>query len=51
MNLPQGSAIAFGTGIGFVVGLLLDEIAWGLIVGAAVGVLIEAWSLSQRHSS
>ena len=51
MKLTQGSAIAIFTGIGFIVGLLLDEIAWGLIVGAAVGVLIEAYSLSQRDKS
>lgn len=51
MKLTQGSAIAIFTGLGFIAGLVLDEIAWGLIAGAAIGVLIEAWSLSQRDKS
>ena len=50
MNLTQGAALAIFAGIGFIAGLLLDEVAWGLIVGAGVGVLIEAFSLSRRNT-
>lgn len=49
MNLVRGSAIAIGAGLGLIAGLLLDEIAWGLIVGAGIGVLIEAWSMKKEQ--
>lgn len=49
MTFPQGAAFVLCIGIGFIGGLLLDEIAWGLIIGAAAGVLIEAFGGSRRN--
>lgn len=50
MNLTQGAAIAIFAGLGFIGGLILDEIAWGLIIGASIGVVIEAFSLLRRNT-
>ena len=49
MTFPPGAALAFCAGIGFTIGLVLDKIAWGLIIGAAAGVLIEAYGLQRRR--
>lgn len=49
MTFPPGSALAFCAGIGFIIGLVLDEITWGLIIGAAVGVLIDVYGLQRRR--
>lgn len=45
---PQGVIFILAAGVGLIVGLLLDQIAWGLIVGAGIGVLVEAIAQSRR---
>jgi uncharacterized membrane protein len=48
MTLTPGAAIAICAGIGLIIGLLLNEVAWGLIAGAAVGAVIEAYGGMRR---
>lgn len=47
-TLPVGVIFVLCTGIGLILGILFDELAFGIIGGAAVGVIIESINRSQR---
>ena len=36
-RLPNGMGIAFGMGLGFILGWLFDEVVWGLAIGRRAG--------------
>ena len=48
-GFPDAAWIAIGAGVGAVLGILFDHFVWGLLIGAALGVVIMAVQRS-RHA-
>lgn len=40
-RLPNGMGIAFGMGLGFILGWLLNEVVWGLAIGIFIGTWVD----------
>ena len=48
-GFPDAAWIAVGAGVGLVLGILFDHLVWGLLIGAALGVVTMAVQRS-RHA-
>ena len=47
-RLPNGIGIAFGMGLGFILGWLFDEVMWGLAIGIFIGTWVDYFAQRRR---